>query len=728
MADFKLFSMSGEGKGLGIFKATAYKPHEVVGMQQMFWRWRWNNFLLVFTFFAFAASFGAEHVWRYGWSPASQQWLLVFWQNALSSFGLSIFAEIPAYLERLIFRTDIAMIAPLIPFVLYYMLHQPDFIEKFNPHGEDVHDKQSTHEATRGDIKAMGLFDGFMMVLGYFEKRPLKMPETLSALCVAPPGTGKTAGVVVPTIFECAPNVSMIINDPKPELKQRTSGFCAKHGFVFIMNWAGQDDPINNIYYPSWNPLSPSHVPFAQENRDLYIDSICRTLVPDKAGTSADPHWTISGRAALSGFVHFIVSKIDKAKADDYFYHRLRTGTFDKDDAGLLAEYYGRMNDMNAHAAINLVQSGQLNINNYVHVGTWKNIPPAWYGKEASFAMILDWMNSAQIKASEAIQEKVKQGNAMAAVGADPMRDVFEDASAEARTYGYSHRAVLELTQLANTPDKERGSIMSTALLALAIFRNAAVRNRTSHSDFHFSDLRGIKDPKDGKFKPTYVYLSVNMVDADAVNPITAIFIELMSNFLLSNAPDGIHAGHKLGPYPVLFVLDEFPKMQRLSAVIQGPDLGRGQKVSYLIIGQDLNQIKEKYGPESTATLMSTTAAKIIMKQNDVETAETFSRILGEESILNAVGSKEAPKTARLYSALDIRALKDSKQLISYQANPKAVIEADKEYYFKNPKLKAMSEVPESPPLPPHLVDSHILQMGYDPEKITAARRAAGKK
>jgi hypothetical protein len=174
-------------------------------------------------------------------------------------------------------------------------------------------------------------------------------------------------------------------------------------------------------------------VPFAQENRDLYIDSICRTLVPDKMGTSADPHWTISGRAALSGFVHFIVSKIDKAKADDYFYHRLRAGTFDADDAHLLAEYYSRMNDMNAHAAMSLVQNGQLNLSNYVHVGTWKNIPPAWHGKEASFSMILDWMNSAQIKASEAIQEKVKQGNAMAAMGADPMRDVFEDASAEAR-------------------------------------------------------------------------------------------------------------------------------------------------------------------------------------------------------------------------------------------------------------------------------------------------------
>lgn len=438
----------------------------------------------------------------------------------------------------------------------------------------------------------MGLLKGFMMVLGYFKKKPLMMNECLSALCVAPPGTGKTQGVVLPTIFECN-KVSMIINDPKPELYQTSSAYRSTIGPVFIMNWAGQDDPERGIYYPSWNPLSPEHVPFNQEQRDLYVDSICNVLIADKTSSSADPHWTISGRAALSGLIQFMLSKVERAKADDYFYARISSGAFDSEDAAVLGDYYlAMMNDPNAYAAHALLQRGELNAMNYVHIGTWAHIPDSWIGHEASLSMILDWINASQISMAQQLEERRRQGDQMVMM-ADPMHDLFMNAVDEARRFSYAHRAVLELTQLANTPDKERGSIISTVMAGLSIFRNAAVRNRTSHSDFHFSDLRGLRDPRDGKIKPVTVYLSINMVDAEALNPITGIFIELMTNFLLANAPEQYRDGQRLGPYPVLFVLDEMPKMQKLQAVIQGPDLGRGQQVSYLIIGQTCTRFKK---------------------------------------------------------------------------------------------------------------------------------------
>jgi type IV secretion system protein VirD4 len=689
-------------------------------MAQLFWIMRWNVFVWVVCFLGFGFGFAAEHIWRYGWSPATAKWCELFLHNVLYSGTLSIFAEIPAWLGRVFLRTDIATVAPVVPLILYHMLRNDTLEKELNPHGKDKFDEKSSKKATKAEIKKMGLLDGFMIVLGYFEKKPLKMPETLSALCVAPPGTGKTAGVVVPTVFECAESVSMIINDPKPELKQIASGWCAKHGFVFIMNWAGQDNPTRNIYYPSWNPLSPTHVPFQEEQRDLYIDSICAVLIPDKAASTADPHWTISGRAALSGLVQFMVSKIDKAKADDYFYARLRAGAFDNDDAAILGEYYTMMNDPNAEAARALLAAGQLSAANYVHVGTWRNIPSSWFGHEASLSMILDWLNMNQIRIAEETEQRRKNGDQMV-IMADPMRDLFTDAVDEARQYGYAHRSILELTQLANTPDKERGSILSTVMAGLGIFRNAAVRNRTSHSDFHFSDLRGIKDPKDGKWKPVHVFLSINLVDADAVNPITAIFIELMSQFLLANLPDGVHAGEKLGPFPVLFVLDEFPKMQRLQAVIQGPDLGRGCKVSYLVIGQDLHQISERYGADAAATIMSTTAAKIVLRQNDVETATKFSKMIGMEikKKMQKVGEKEEemPDSKDLYSEMDIRTLDDKKQLVIYQGWARRPIEADKQYWFNTDSLKNRA-LPESAPLPEHLVPQHIRAMGYDEAKI----------
>lgn len=712
---FKILSAGGDSKGLNIFKSSSYKEHLQKPMAALFWKIRWAAGIWLACALAFGISFIIEHIWRYGWSPATSVWTSIYLKNMLFSGGLSVLAEIPDWFMRTILRTDIMCLTPLLPILAYHFLADATLVGEFNPYGNDKFNEKSSNKATMDDIKKMGLIDGYMMVLGYFKKKPLMMNKSLSALCVAPPGTGKTQGVILPTIFDCT-GVSMIINDPKPELKQKSSAYRAeKVGPVFIMNWAGQDNPAEGIYYPSWNPLSPEHVPFNTEDRDLYIDSLCNTLIAEKASSSADPHWTISGRAALSGLVQFMVSKIERAKADDYFYHRLSAGTFDKEDAAVLSDYYTAMiNDPNAYAANSMLMSGQINAMNYVHIGTWANIPDSWRGKEASLSMILDWLNLNQVRIAEDIENRRKQGDQMVMM-ADPMKDLFLDAVREARQYSYAHRSILELTQLANTPDKERGSILSTVMAGLGIFRNAAVRNRTSHSDFHFSDLRGLKDPVDGKIKPVTVYLSINMVNAEALNPITAIFIELMSTFLLANAPNGIHAGEKLGPYPVLFALDEMPKMQKMQAVIQGPDLGRGQDISYLIIGQDLAQIREKYGADAAQTIISTTAAKVVFRQNDPETAKRFSEMMGEKMKIKT--DKDGKDTdapgEMLYSPMDIMKLSDKKQLVIFQGFYNRPIEADYTPAWSDPRMSKFIEMGESSPLPEFLIPYHHAAMGY---------------
>ena len=727
---FNILSASGKGKGLKIFRSSAYDEHERTPMAREFWSIRWSILIWWVTAIMFACAFPIEQIWRYGWSPATRQWLDIFFNHALTSGGLSVLAEIPSWFMRCILRPDYPCITPLLPFIGYFFLVDATMTDEFNPHSKDKFDKKSSQKASADDIKKMaqdfknkdGLFKGFMMVLGYFKGKPLMFDEPLSTLCVAPPGTGKTAGVVIPTILECD-KVSMIINDPKPELKQKTSAYRSTIGPVFIMNWAGQDDPARGIYYPSWNPLSPGHVPFNAEERDLYIDSIANTLIPDRSGSSADPHWTITGRAALTGFIQYIISKVERAKADDYFYTRMVNGAFNAEDAAVLGDYYLSMtNDPNAYAAHAMLQRGELNAMNYVHVGTWEKIPDSWRGKEASLSMILDWLNASQIAIGEEIENRRKQGDQMVMM-ADPQKDMFMAAVDEALRYSYSHRAVTELTQLASTPDKERGSIMSTALSGLNIFRNAAVRNRTSHSDFHFSDLRGMIDPRDGKMKPVSVYLSINMVDAQALNPITAIFLELMSNFLLANAPGAKRGAETLGPYPVLFVLDEMPKMQKLQAVIQGPDLGRGQKISYLIIGQDLHQIAEKYGSDAEATIISTTAAKIVMRQNDPDTADRFSKMMGNKMTKKTVKGpdgkdKEETSEELLYTPMDIMKLPEGKQLVIIQGHYNRPIEADQERYFlgKNDvqkKLAAKVDMGECSPLPEFLVAAHHRALGY---------------
>ena len=338
----------------------------------------------------------------------------------------------------------------------------------FNPHQRIDAIHGSARWADAKDVRRMRLLGGFVVVLGRWRHRRLKLPETLSVLCIAPPGTGKTVSVVVPTILD-GDGVSMVVNDVKPELHRITSGYRARLGPVFKLDWAAIDDPARGLVHPRWNPLSPKSLPPPGPERDLYIDRLCMILIADPQG-GADPHWSRKGRAALAGLTHYIVCKAE--------------------------------------------------------AGDVRGLPAAWHGTEPCFPMLLDWLTEASLAAGEAV-EALKRADPNAAFGADPIRDMLMAAVTEARTGRYAHRAVLELTQLASTPDRERGSVLSTMDAGLAVFKNEAVRQRTTTSDFSFADLRGMPDARTGKMRPVTVYLCVNQQDSRALGVVTGLFLML---------------------------------------------------------------------------------------------------------------------------------------------------------------------------------------------------------
>lgn len=575
--------------------------------------------------------------------------------------------------------------------------------------------------ATLKDIKSMKLLDGFCMVIGKVKGYYLKLPETLSTLCCAPPGTGKTAGVVIPTIFN-SKGMSLVINDPKPELCYTTSGARAKEGPVFIINWGAEDNPAAGVYYPSWNPLSPTALPSPGPARDMYVDSMCNILVEDPKG-GADPHWSQTGRAAITGFIQFIASKCEKARANDYFIGRVYEGKLDAEDRAVLEGYYDdiKIHNPAATRAINELRNGTLTVENYVPIGTWELLPEKWVGREACIAMIMEWLTEAQIKQGQDIRRRMDEGDQMAAM-ADPMRDLLDAAVDEARRFGYSQRAYSELSTLSNMPDKERGSVMSTAFSGIGVFKNSAVVSRTSFSDIQFKDLRGMKDPITGEWKPISVYLSINQVDARALGVISGIFIELMSSYLISNPPNYVNATDgKMGPFPTLFVLDEFPQMPKLKAIIDGPAVGRGQKVSYLLIGQDLGQISGKYGKDDLETVISTTACKIILSQNNEQTAQRFSKMVGNKTVQTSSYSKQeglASKGGSMFTknvnyqlqgvsvitTSQLLSLPMLKQVILYQSYIDRPIIADSPRFYLDPKMKSLSKITPAPNVPDWIV------------------------
>lgn len=682
--------------------------------------------LIVSCIFAFI-SFPFYLFLTQGWGPDTARQAFGFWTTAPRDLSYLVDRYVKWWRNFRVQPVSFGLFVPFFPIFLFFFLAIRRLLK--NPYRNMPNIFGEGRMATLDDVRSMNsivsLDTGVCTVLGKFKGHLLKLAETLSVLVCAPPGAGKTVGVVVPTIFE-SDGVSLIINDPKPELCYSTSGYRAKIGPVFIVNWGKGDDPEKGVFYPSWNPLSPQCLPPLGPARDMYIDSMNKILVPEATG-GQDPHWSNAGRNAMAGLLHFIASKCERARANDYFVGKLQEGSFDAEDAAILETYYMDMQDVGARLALDNLKKGTLTLANYAPVGTWDGLPQSWFNCEPCIAMILDWWTDMSMKIAADLKRRSDEGD-QSAMYADPMKDVLDAAVAECRRFGYARRAVTELSQLSNTPDKERGSVMSTAFAGISIFKNAAVIARTKHSDFTFRDLRGMIDPASGKMKPVTVYLSVDLVDAAALSVITGIFVELMSQFLIANPPNHVGTdGLKAGPFPILFVLDEFPQMPKLSAVKDGPAVGRGMKVAYLLIGQDLGQISGKYGKDDLETIISTTAVKIVLSQNNEQTAKRFVEMVGNTTIevkstsrqegMNAPqGSMFTQNVSRqmqqssVIQVADIMSLNPLQQYVLVQSHMSRPILADSPRWFTDNSMRKKAAIPACANVPEWIIKQRMAE------------------
>ncbi len=475
-------------------------------------------------------------------------------------------------------------------------------------------------DATSKDIEKMGLYAGKHLLLGLFADRKLKMPDCRSVFCIGAPGSGKTMGVIIPSILEDTDS-TLIIHDPKGEIAKLTSGYRATLGPVFKMNWMGKDNEQAGIRWPSWNPIGDGNLPSLQNGREGYIDNLISFLIPD-GPSGTDPYWVKTGRGCLTGLAGYLCGKVDQARANDYFLSRIKKKALDDEDYEILITYYESMRDFpEVLEAKEKAKQHKITLHNYLPVGTWDLIPDDWRGHDACFAMLLDIINTAQIRCNAEIAERQRNQD-IAALDLDAWQMIFEQIVLETAYYGYGRRTLLELNQVLSLPDKQRGSVMSMALSGVNIFKNSAVRCRTSLNDFNYEQLRGIKDSETGKYKPVTIYMSVPYEDLKSSVLLSTLFINMATQYLMLYGPDE----DKVGPCSVGFILDEFQHMPSLESITDGIIFGRVKQNKFLVCVQDWHQISSKYNEETTRIIMSSVAAKIIKRQNNPETRNALTK------------------------------------------------------------------------------------------------------
>ena len=178
---------------------------------------------------------------------------IAFWKRALVNPGMVFKAYYKWWIGfRSVSHAPFSFYLPFLPIIIVPVVFF--FGIATNPYQYMPDIFGSGRLASVSDVKKMKLFNGFVCVLGRFHGKLLKMPETLSALVVAPPGTGKTAGVVVPTILE-SDDLSIIklqgIVPQKDPFLSSTGGLRTNPIKVFFI-------PVGTPYLPvvchHWDP------------------------------------------------------------------------------------------------------------------------------------------------------------------------------------------------------------------------------------------------------------------------------------------------------------------------------------------------------------------------------------------------------------------------------------------------------------------------------------------
>lgn len=490
-------------------------------------------------------------------------------------------------------------------------------------------------------------------------RREIRNWETLSALLISPPGTGKTVQLMHNILTDWpdrkvpVPGPCMIVNDPKGELFRSTAGWRGTLGPVFRMAWA--DTHTNR-----WNPIGPKSLPGGLRARELRVHLIDRLgdLYDDPTSQAASAErillrqtlglkawaglnrlvrdWPASWRESLQADPSRILDAPSPAHADVIrrnwpLIEELLPGVIEM--MGYMAEVERYIDRQCAIVIPDTIEAHWRNTGRDALAGFIGFIvarcqhAPERYG-EPTLGKLLDQLNDFNPQTESA--PKTEDGNV------DEVAQQLQAWVTECRVNGYPQRVINDLESLRKKPDKERGSVISTAISAISIFKNLSVQQATSTSDFSLEDLRGAWDPRIGQYRPVTIYVDIPLEDAVSLGRITGLFLDWAAAGLISQKEQTFKP--KTGPKrrPVVFMLDEFWTLPPLQSLQQIPALGRGQWVQLYLVGQSLSQLAQQYGAQGqnvVATLKAASSYHIFLTQTDNQAAKEVSESVGQRTI-----------------------------------------------------------------------------------------------
>ncbi len=251
-------------------------------------------------------------------------------------------------------------------------------------------------------------------------------------------------------------------------------------------------------------------------------------------------------------------------------------------------------------------------------------------------------------------------------------------------------------------PDKERGSVTSTANSSLELWSNPLIDTTTATSDFNLHKL---------KTSPHTIYVGLTPDNISRLKPLMNMFYQQASTFFTAKMPQP----HE--KYGVLMLMDEFPTLGKMEQFLSGIAYFRGYKVRLFLIIQDTEQLKGIYEESGMNSFLSNSTYRITFAANNVETANLISQLLGNKTAtaisynkpkyldLNpGARSLHVSETQRaLLLPQEVIQLPRDEQIVLIESQP--AIRCKKIFYFKTKfftsRLLKKIEIPHQKPYMP---------------------------
>ncbi|MDQ7983010.1 MAG: type IV secretory system conjugative DNA transfer family protein [Spiroplasma sp.] len=189
--------------------------------------------------------------------------------------------------------------------------------------------------------------------------------------------------------------------------------------------------------------------------------------------------------------------------------------------------------------------------------------------------------------------------------------------------------AKLTANQVLQSGSKTLASILMVMSTTLAIFKNNFIRNLTCRNDLEFNEIID---------KPTALFIVIPDENQNYYIFVTLLISQLYK-FLVIAA--NRTSASKLAR-PVYFLCDEFGNVPAIPNIETMITISRSRNIFFQLILQDIQQLKEKYGNEKANIIYTNCSLHIFLQTMDLETAERYSKMIGERTVVEVSTSSKA--------------------------------------------------------------------------------------